>query len=89
MSFVTNRAFAPSHPCPQASQRLVREFVHRSLSREERLVVILRYGENLTMEDIAAVLDWRADHVAKIHDEVVSRVRAQLIPAAGERILVA
>ena len=89
MSLFTNRAFVPSHRCPQPGQTLVRDFVHRRLSREERLVVILRYGENLTTEDIAAVLDWPAERVARTHDEVVSRVRAQLVPAVDEQILVA
>lgn len=45
------------------------------LSRIERLVVIAHYGDGLTLEEVAAVLEVSADEVRRVHARLVARGR--------------
>jgi len=53
-----------------------------SFTPRERLVVALRYCDDLTVAEIATVLDLPEDEVWRIHADVVRRVRLAL---AGRR----
>ena len=68
---------------------LLADFVKRCLSREERLLVTLYYCEELTLHEIAIVLDRPFDYVHQLHKRIIGRVKRQFSPAAGKQILVA
>ncbi len=75
-------------PRTKLARALLNDFVCRRLSREERLVVMLHYGEDLTFQEIAGILDLAPDSVEAMHARIVARVRNQFVPAV-ERVLVA
>jgi len=64
-----------SDPSSRMSRTMLTEFVTRGLSREERLVLILYYYEDLTMAEIGMVLDLSESRVSQIHKDVVTRLR--------------
>lgn len=53
----------------------------KELSKRERLVLMLRYTEELTVVEIAAVLEIAAIEVERILENVRERVRRRLTPA--------
>ena len=62
-------------PSARMARTLLTDFITRGLSREERLVLILYYYEDLTMAEIGAVLDLSESRVSQIHKDVVARLR--------------
>jgi len=52
------------------------------MSQQERILLMLRYGEKLTWTEVAMVLELSVEEVRKIHDTVVGRVQAEFMPAA-------
>ena len=54
---------------------MLTDFVTRGLSREERLVLLLYYYEELTMAEIGVVLDLSESRVSQIHKDVLARLR--------------
>ena len=64
-----------SDPSARLTRTMLTEFVTRGLSREERLVLILYYYEDLTMAEIGLVLDLSESRVSQIHKDVVTRLR--------------
>lgn len=54
------------------------ELATRGLSRNEKLVVVLYYLEELTMKEIGLVLDLSESRVCQIHNRIVSRLKRQL-----------
>ena len=64
-----------SDPSAHLARTMLTEFVTRGLSREERLVLILYYYEDLTMAEIGLVLDLSESRVSQIHKDVISRLR--------------
>ncbi len=48
-----------------------------NLNREERLIVILRYHEKMTMEEIGQTLDLSEGRVRQIHGAIVDRMKSQ------------
>jgi RNA polymerase sigma factor for flagellar operon FliA len=62
-------------PSARMSRAMLTEFVTRGLSREERLVLILYYYEDLTMAEIGVVLDLSESRVSQIHKDVITRLR--------------
>lgn len=75
-------------PRTKLARALLKDFVCRRLSRQERLVVMLHYGEDLTFEEIGGILDLDPAAVEAMHDRIASRVRDQFVPAV-QRVLVA
>jgi RNA polymerase sigma factor for flagellar operon FliA len=57
------------------ARTMLTEFITRGLSREERLVLILYYYEDLTMAEIGVVLDLSESRVSQIHKDVIARLR--------------
>ncbi|MEY5033051.1 MAG: Sigma-70, region 4 [Planctomycetota bacterium] len=52
----------------------------RELTRRERLVLALRYTEELTVAEIAAVMEIAATEVERMLDSIGERVRRRLSP---------
>jgi RNA polymerase sigma factor (sigma-70 family) len=52
----------------------------RELTRRERLVLALRYTEELTVAEIAAVMEIAATEVERMLDSISERVRRRLSP---------
>ncbi|UCD29583.1 MAG: sigma-70 family RNA polymerase sigma factor [Planctomycetota bacterium] len=64
-----------SDPSARIARAMLTEFITRGLSREERLVLILYYFEDLTMAEIGVVLDLSESRVSQIHKDVIIRLR--------------
>jgi RNA polymerase sigma factor for flagellar operon FliA len=62
-------------PAAKVSRELLTDYVTRGLTREERLVLILYYYEELTMAEIGLVLDLSESRVSQIHKDVLQRLR--------------
>src|SRR5438128_4654991 len=52
--------------------------VTRGLNRNERLIIILYYYEDMTMKEIGATLDLSESRVSQMHSSIVSRLQQQL-----------
>jgi RNA polymerase sigma factor (sigma-70 family) len=55
----------------------------RELTRRERLVLMLRYTEELTVAEIAAVLEVAATEVERMLESITERVRRRVQPSYG------
>jgi RNA polymerase sigma factor for flagellar operon FliA len=53
--------------------------VTKGLNRNERLIIILYYYEELTMKEIGATLDLSESRVSQMHSAIVQRLQSQLI----------
>ncbi len=52
--------------------------VTKGLNRNERLIIILYYYEDMTMKEIGATLDLSESRVSQMHSSIVARLQAQL-----------
>jgi RNA polymerase sigma factor for flagellar operon FliA len=52
--------------------------VTKGLNRNERLIIILYYYEELTMKEIGATLDLSESRVSQMHTSIVNRLQGQL-----------
>ncbi len=52
--------------------------VTRGLNRNERLIVILYYYEEMTMKEIGATLNLSESRVSQMHSSIVTRLQSQL-----------
>ena len=52
--------------------------VTKGLSRNERLIIILYYYEEMTMKEIGATLDLSESRVSQMHSSLVQRLQKQL-----------
>jgi hypothetical protein len=66
-------------------EHLVSELI-RELTRRERLVLMLRYTEELTVAEIAAVLEIAATEVERMLESITERVRRRLKPTYGRAV---
>lgn len=62
-------------PSNRLSRAMLIDLITRGLTREERLVLILYYCEDLTMAEIGAVLDLSESRVSQIHKDLLERLR--------------
>ena len=62
-------------PASKVSREFLTDYITRGLTREERLVLILYYYEELTMAEIGLVLDLSESRVSQIHKEILQRLR--------------
>lgn len=66
-------------------ESLVSELI-RELTRRERLVLMLRYTEELTVAEIAAVLEIAATEVERMLESIAERVRRRVQPTYGRAV---
>jgi len=56
----------------------VREFITRGLNHQDRLIIILSCGEELTMREIGEALDFSESRVCQLHWRILFRLRNHL-----------
>ncbi len=62
-------------PALNVSRNMLADHLTKGLSREERLVIMLYYYEELTMAEIGLVLNLSESRVSQIHKEILMRLR--------------
>lgn len=62
-------------PSDRMNRLMVTDYITRGLTRDERLVLILYYHEELTMAEIGLVLSLSESRVSQIHKDVLERLR--------------
>src|SRR5438477_2395738 len=66
------------YPTHRLQNRDLMRLVTRGLNRNERLIIILYYYEDMTMKEIGATLDLSESRVSQMHSSIVARLQAQL-----------
>lgn len=64
-------------PAVKVTRQLLTEYLTKGLAREERLVIILYYFEEMTMAEIGSVLNLSESRVSQIHKEILQRLRGR------------
>jgi RNA polymerase sigma factor for flagellar operon FliA len=62
-------------PAVRITRELLADHITKGLAREERLVLILYYFEEMTMAEIGSVLNLSESRVSQIHKEILQRLR--------------
>src|ERR1700677_4460952 len=65
-------------PTHRLQNRDLMRLVTRGLNRNERLIIILYYYEDMTMKEIGATLDLSESRVSQMHSSIVARLQNQL-----------
>ena len=52
--------------------------VTRGLNRNERMIIILYYYEEMTMKEVGAALDLSESRVSQMHSAIIARLQTQL-----------
>jgi DNA-directed RNA polymerase specialized sigma subunit len=68
---------------PAPSRAALITDILKELTRRERLVLALRYTEELTITEIAAVTEIATTEVERMLDSIAERVRRRLAPVYG------
>ncbi len=76
-------------PSDKVAREFLTDYITRGLTREERLVLILYYYEELTMAEIGLVLDLSESRVSQIHKDVLNRLRQRFMANSATREMVA
>ena len=76
-----------SDPAEGVSRELLTEYITRGLSREERLVLVLYYYEELTMSEIGMVLKLSESRVSQIHKDILQRLRQRFGTSLCEELV--
>ena len=58
--------------------------VTKGLNRNERLIIILYYYEELTMKEIGATLELSESRVSQMHSAIMSRLQQQLVSSRAD-----
>ena len=66
-------------PTHRLQNRDLMRLVTRGLNRNERLIIILYYYEDMTMKEIGATLDLSESRVSQMHSSIVQRLQGQLL----------
>lgn len=70
-----------SDPVEEALKNDLKEVVSR-MSREERLILVLYYYEQMTMKEIGATLDLSESRVSQMHSAILLRLKDRIQPGA-------
>ena len=65
-------------PTNRLQNRDIMKLVTRGLNRNERLIVILYYYEEMTMKEIGLTLNLSESRVSQMHSSIVARLQSQL-----------
>ncbi len=65
-------------PVENLNQKDILHAITRTLSRKEKLIVIMYYYEGLTMREIGDILSLTESRVCQIHSNVMSKLKVQL-----------
>jgi len=65
-------------PTRRLQRKDLMRMVTKGLNRNERLIIILYYYEDMTMKEIGATLDLSESRVSQMHSSIVARLQAQL-----------
>jgi RNA polymerase sigma factor FliA len=66
------------NPIENIQRTDVMDMVTRGLSKNERLIILLYYYEEMTMKEIGATLDLSESRVSQMHSGILSRLQGQL-----------
>jgi RNA polymerase sigma factor for flagellar operon FliA len=62
------------------------EMITGSLTKKERLIILMYYYEGLTMREIGEIMELTESRVCQIHSNVMARLKAQLDRAQGTTV---
>src|SRR5690349_9885121 len=65
-------------PTRRLQRKDLMRMVTKGLNRNERLIIILYYYEELTMKEIVATLDLSESRVSQMHSSIIQRLQSQL-----------
>lgn len=65
-------------PVDTIQQRDALEMITGSLTKKERLIILMYYYEGLTMREIGEIMELTESRVCQIHSNVMARLKAQL-----------
>jgi len=71
-------------PTGRLQNRDLMRLVTRGLNRNERLIIILYYYEEMTMKEIGATLNLSESRVSQMHTSIVNRLQAALVKRRPE-----
>ncbi len=74
-------------PSQSVGRALLTEYIARGLTRDERMVLVLYYFEELTMAEIGAVLQLSESRVSQIHKDVLQRLRQRFDESAEHELI--
>ncbi len=75
------------NPAVGISRELLSNHLARGLAREERLVLMLYYFEDMTMAEIGSVLNLSESRVSQIHKEILQRLRQRFSGTLSEELV--
>lgn len=64
------------NPLSEVYRRDFQEYVKKGLSREEQIILILYYFEQMTLREIGETLDLSESRVCQMHSSIIARLRA-------------
>lgn len=73
-----------TNPVETIQQRDALDMITSSLTKKERLIILMYYYEGLTMREIGEIMELTESRVCQIHSNVMARLKAQLDRAQGE-----
>lgn len=74
-------------PAVKVSRQLLTDYLTKGLAREERLVIVLYYFEEMTMAEIGSVLNLSESRVSQIHKEILQRLRGRFNSSLCEELV--